>query len=310
LILIRANPEHIQAEMTPEIEQTAGLGPGRDAQMKTITAIALEAGARIMEVYGRGYSVEIKADSSPLTEADLVAEALILERLGSAFPGVPIIAEESVAEGNAPACGERFFLVDPLDGSKEFIARNGEFTVNIALIENAVPVAGVVYAPALKRIWWGKSGSGAWAGNVEDGAIVSPVAISARPVPADGLTLLGSRSHGAEEDDARLKGLDIAQFRTIGSSLKFCLLAEGGADLYPRFGRTMEWDTAAGDAILRAAGGQVVDLSGTPLTYGKRNQAHDSDFANGHFWAIGDGANAGAIVNAGAAQKSRADRAS
>lgn len=258
--------------------------------MGTINAIALEAGALILSIYGREFEVTTKSDASPLTEADTAAEALILDRLGAAFPDVPIIAEEAVANGDAPPCGDRFFLVDPLDGSKEFIARNGEFTVNIALIENGAPVAGVVYAPALKRIWWGSTGRGAFVSQVDNHQLIEPMPITVRPAPPRGLTLVGSRSHGSGEGDPRLNDLSIADFASMGSSLKFCLVAEGGADLYPRFGRTMEWDTAAGDAVLRAAGGQVLDMGGTPLTYGKRNQSHDTDFANTNFWALGDGA--------------------
>lgn len=286
--------------MNEPLQNAANPATGRNDVLDVIKAIALDAGTVIMDVYRRGFSVAIKADSSPLTEADTLAEALIVERLGAGFPDIAVIAEEAVANGHAPACGERFFLVDPLDGSKEFIARNGEFTVNIALIENDMPVAGVVYAPALGRIWWGQDGLGAWAGEVADGVIVSPVRVLVRTTPASGPTLVGSRSHGAEQEDERLKPFATATFATIGSSLKFCLLAEGGADLYPRFSRTMEWDTAAGDAILRAAGGQVLDLSGAPLRYGKRNQGHDSDFANSHFWAIGDSTHADTILRPGA----------
>lgn len=269
--------------------------PERDARLTgefldTIAAIAIAAGARIMEVYGRDFAVALKPDRSPVTEADTLAEALILERLGAAFPDVPVIAEEAVAAGNAPQCGTRFFLVDPLDGSREFIARNGEFTVNIALIEDGAPVAGVVHAPALERVWWGGTAAGAWAGTVRGGAIAARRKISVRSARAGGTRLVGSRSHGGGEGEMAPGGLDVAEFTTVGSSLKFCLVAEGEADLYPRFGRTMEWDTAAGDAILRAAGGQVLDVTGAPLRYGKRDQGHDSDFANARFWAIGDNA--------------------
>lgn len=260
----------------------------REDLLATITAIALDAGEKIMEVYGRDFEVAIKPDESPVTEADTLAEALITERLQAAFPEVTIIAEEAVAEGYAPECGDKFFLVDPLDGSKEFVARNGEFTVNIALIHSGVPVAGVVYAPALGRIWWGAEGLGAWVAEVFNGAIEQTSAIAVRPEPATGVTLVSSRSHGSEGDDDRLTAFNIADCAAVGSSLKFCLVAEGQADLYPRFGRTMEWDTAAGDAVLRAAGGRVLDLSGKPLLYGKRNQADDCDFANCHFWALGD----------------------
>lgn len=253
------------------------------------TEIALAAGEAILSIYKRDFTVRTKADATPVTEADTAAEALIVNRLGALFPSVPIVAEEAVANGASPAPAERFILVDPLDGSKEFIARNGEFTVNIALIEQGVPVAGVVYAPALGRIWWGSRGDGAFAAKVTDHAIAEAVPVSVRAAPQAGLLAVGSRSHDSGRTDARLELLDISNFSTAGSSLKFCLLAEGAADLYPRFGRTMEWDTAAGDAILRAAGGHVIDMAGHPLRYGKRNQPSESDFANCAFWAIGDG---------------------
>lgn len=274
--------------MTPTAQASSASNVEAGAVSDIFNAIALEAGALILSIYGRKFDVTIKSDASPLTEADTAAEALILERLAAEFPDIPVVAEEAVANGNVPECGQRFLLVDPLDGSKEFIARNGEFTVNIALIENGVPVAGVVYAPALKRIWWGASNTGAFVSLVEGQRLVEPVPIVVRGAPSKGLTLVGSRSHGSGEDDPRLNGLTIADFASMGSSLKFCLVAEGGADLYPRFGRTMEWDTAAGDAVLRAAGGRVLDMDGMPLSYGKRNQSHDSDFANTHFWAVGD----------------------
>ncbi|RDE07569.1 3'(2'),5'-bisphosphate nucleotidase CysQ [Pelagibacterium lacus] len=256
-----------------------------------LAAIAIEAGAAILEVYSRGpIAVEEKADSSPLTEADLLAEAIILERLANLFPDIPVIAEEAVANGHLPEVTDTFFLVDPLDGSKEFISRNGEFTVNIARIDNGIPTLGIVYAPALKRIWWGNMEAGSFVSTVEEERIASPLKISTRSLHRQGLTLVGSRSHGSGEGDPRLEGLAIIDHASMGSSLKFCLVAEGNADLYPRFGRTMEWDTAAGDAVLRAAGGAVVDCEAQPLQYGKCNQVHDSDYANPQFWALGDDA--------------------
>ena len=276
--------------MMPIVQSSQSLPSQTEDFAGTFAEIALAAGALILSIYGREFTVETKADSSPLTEADTAAEALIVERLAKTFPNIPVVAEESVANGIIPLLAERFILVDPLDGSKEFIARNGEFTVNIALIENGVPVAGVVYAPALGRIWWGSADGGAFVAAVEDDCRGDHAPLAARTAPHEGLTLVGSRSHGSGEGDPRLDGLTIADFTSVGSSLKFCLLAEGTADLYPRFGRTMEWDTAAGDAILRAAGGRVVDMEGAPIRYGKRDQSHDSDFANTHFWAVGDGA--------------------
>lgn len=271
-----------------------------DVDVDSLLAIALEAGACVMEVYCREFVTEIKADNSPLTEADTVAEALILERLRVAYPAIPIVAEEAAANGHVPRHGSRFFLVDPLDGSREFVSRNGEFTVNIALIENGSPSVGVVYAPALKRIWWGHQQAGAHVGMVENDGVKSPHEIQIRAAPESGLTVVGSRSHGSGEGDARLNDLNIINHVSLGSSLKFCLIAEGQADLYPRFGRTMEWDTAAGDAVLRAAGGLVVDGQGYPLHYGKREQAHESDFANSAFWAFGDGKLLDHILQVGA----------
>ncbi|MBU1175684.1 MAG: 3'(2'),5'-bisphosphate nucleotidase CysQ [Alphaproteobacteria bacterium] len=261
-------------------------------EIATLADIACAAGEKILEIYGTDFAVATKADLSPVTLADTAAEAIITSKLNKAFPGIPVVAEEAVSAGNVPETTARFFLVDPLDGSKEFIARNGEFTVNIALIDKGVPVAGVVYAPAIGRIWWGIDGTGSSSASVVDGnstvaRIVEPTPIAVRPAGI-GLCAVGSRSHGSGEGDPRLSPFAINEFRSAGSSLKFCLLAEGGADIYPRFGRTMEWDTAAGDAILRAAGGRVTCVDGTPLRYGKRNQSGDSDFANPFFFAFGD----------------------
>ena len=261
-----------------------------DANLMTVLVdIAIAAGARIMEIYGRDFEVVTKPDQSPLTEADIAAEALILAGLATHFPDIPVIAEEAVANGEVPDCGARFFLVDPLDGSKEFISRNGEFTVNIALIEDGVPVAGVVYAPALKRIWWGRVGEGAQVAMVEKGCCQTPLAAEIRLPGEEGIVVVGSRSHGDGERKARYGARAVARFMSLGSSLKFCMVAEGQADLYPRNGRTMDWDTAAGDAVLRAAGGIVLGGDGQPMRYGKRNQSHDTDFANGPFVAYGHG---------------------
>ena len=210
---------------------------------------------------------------------------MILHGLERFAPDIPVVAEEAVADGAVPQTGERFFLVDPLDGSKEFISRNGEFTVNIALIEHGAPVMGVVYAPALGRIWWGTVGTGAYAATVRDNALHDPKPVACMPCAGKGMRVVASRSHASPQLDNYLKDIDVADYVPAGSSLKFCLLAEGSADLYPRMGRTMEWDTAAGDAILRAAGGHVATLDDVPLSYGKRNQPDDTDFANPPFVA-------------------------
>lgn len=253
-----------------------------------LNPIALEAGAEIMRLYDNGFAVETKSDASPVTEADRAAEAIILKWLAALTPDIPVVAEEEEAAGRLPDIGQRFFLVDPLDGTKEFISRNGEFTVNIALIENGIPTAGVVYAPALGRIFWGSENTGAFTGEIVNGHIDNTRPIHVRPAPSEGLLAIGSRSHGAQETQDWLKAYKVSDFVSAGSSLKFCLLATGEADIYPRLGRTMEWDTAAGHAVLNAAGGKVTRLDGSPFLYGKRNQPQDTDFANPNFVAFGD----------------------
>lgn len=255
--------------------------------LDVLEKLALAAGKEILDVYNAGPSVTFKNDASPVTEADERAEAIILEGLSKAFPDIPVVAEESVAAGRIPNVeGKSFFLVDPLDGTKEFINKRDDFTVNIALIKEGVPVAGIVYAPAKGVAWTGGNGK---IEKIEvDGSfnVISRKQIGCR-TPTGDLTAVASRSHNSPETEAFLKERGISSTKSVGSSLKFCLVAEGEADVYPRFGRTMEWDTAAGDAVLRAAGGMTVDLDGNPFRYGKTKQAHDSDFANGHFIAWG-----------------------
>jgi len=243
-----------------------------------LVAVARKAGAVILEVYNRDFQTGQKADRSPVTEADTAAEAVILEALARLAPDVPAIAEEQCAKDGVPLdAPRRFFLVDPLDGTKEFIARNGEFTVNIALIEDGRPVLGVVYLPATDACYAGAAGKAER--RLGTGA---PEAIAARPAPSSGLIMAISRSHAdGEVERAKARGLDIAGTIVAGSSLKFCRIAEGAADLYPRFGTTMEWDTAAGQAVLEAAGGRVETVEGEPLRYGK------SGFRNPHFIAFG-----------------------
>jgi 3'(2'), 5'-bisphosphate nucleotidase len=234
---------------------------------RTITGLALEAGARIMEVYRSGeLGVEAKADASPVTAADLAADRIIGAGLADAFPDIPAVTEEASATGH-----RRFFLVDPLDGTKEFVRRQGEFTVNIALIEDGRPVAGVVYAPAKGRLWATRDG-GAVEAAVEDHAVVagSDRAIRVSAPDNAGLVVIASKSHRDKATDDYIAGFEVAAFKSAGSSLKFCLLAAGEADFYPRLGRTMEWDTAAGHAVLRAAGGIVLRHDDrTELRYGK-----------------------------------------
>lgn len=242
-----------------------------------LTPLIRDAGQVIMDIYATDFDVTQKGDDSPVTQADQRAEDVILAGLAKIIPGVPVVAEEAVAAGKIPEVGEYFFLVDPLDGTKEFISRNGEFTVNIALIRAGRPVLGLVYAPAIGRLFTGAEGVGAW---LEDAAGRRP--IRCRAVPAEGLTVVASRSHGDETAlDAFLAGRKVASRTNAGSSLKLCLVAAGEADVYPRLGRTMEWDIAAGDAVLRAAGGKVSTLAGADLGYGKPG------WDNPHFAASG-----------------------
>jgi 3'(2'), 5'-bisphosphate nucleotidase len=240
--------------------------------------LARDAGALIMEIYAGGFEVRDKRDASPVTEADERAEVVLVEGLRRLMPGVPIVAEEQMARGHTPTEPlTSFWLVDPLDGTKEFINRNGEFTVNLALIQEGRPVLGVVYAPALGRLFAGAAGLGSVE---EEAGVRRPIRV--RPVPEEGLTVVESRSHADSAGmTAFLRGRNVSAFKSAGSSLKFCLVAAGEADVYPRLGRTMEWDTAAGHAILLASGGSVQDMAGTALRYGKPG------FENPHFVALG-----------------------
>ena len=233
--------------------------------MPKVIALAEQAGAVILEHYHGGTTVALKADASPVTAADEAGEAVILAGLRELTPGVPIVAEEAVAKGEIPDVGQGpFWLVDPLDGTKEFISKNGEFTVNIGLIEGRQPILGVVLAPAKGLAWWGSMGQGACR---REGGAVSQIRV--RPRPAQAAVAVASRSHRDAETDAWLAVEGITDTVSAGSSLKFCLVAEGKADVYPRFGPTMEWDTAAGHAVLRAAGGRVLTTGGEPFLYVK-----------------------------------------
>ncbi len=250
-----------------------------------LVSLALKAGAAAMKIYAREIVADAKADASPVTEADRLGEEIILAGLASVAPDVPVLAEESAAAGVIPeTLGSRFFLVDPLDGTKEFISKTGEFTVNIALIGNGAPVIGVVYAPAINKLYAGEP-NGAWRAAVDAKGQIGPrQPIRVRAAPEGGLVAVASRSHRSPETDAYLDTLAVADFTAAGSSLKFCLVAEGAADVYPRFGRTMEWDTGAGQAVLEAAGGSVLTHpEGQPLRYGKRQRGFD----NPHFIAWG-----------------------
>jgi 3'(2'),5'-bisphosphate nucleotidase len=255
---------------------------------RNLIKTALAGGRAVMAVYAGDFAVDWKNDDTPVSAADRQAEDIIVAMLARAFPDIPIVAEEAVAAGRVPEFGKEFFLVDPLDGTKEFIRRNGEFTVNIGLIENGVPVAGVVLAPALKRIYVAADGR-ALAGSIDaDCSKVANLAATSVRKLQNAPVAVASRSHLTPETEAALKKAGAVERRSIGSSLKFCLVAEGEADFYPRLGSTMEWDTAAGDAVLRAAGGKVTTTGGAPLTYGKTQVAGMRDFENPFFYAVGD----------------------
>ena len=259
--------------------------PDPAALTATLCEIALRAGQEILAVYASDFTVRGKADASPVTEADTRAERIILEGLGECAPGIPVVAEESAAAGEIPdVAGRPFFLVDPLDGTWEFIGRNGEFTVNVALIEDGVPTVGVVHLPALDETFWTAGDGVAWrtrggagrigrAGGTGIAGAAAGAAGGAERIacrrPGAALVAIASRSHRDFETDHFLERFEIAEIVSAGSSLKFCRIAEGAADLYPRLGRTMEWDVAAGHAILSAAGGSVETMDGAPLTYGK-----------------------------------------
>jgi 3'(2'), 5'-bisphosphate nucleotidase len=230
-----------------------------------LAVAAREAGEAILHIVRRGFEVESKQDTSPVTAADRAAELVILAALARAAPGVPVIAEEQVAAGHIPAHDEIYFLVDPLDGTKEFIRGGDDYTVNIGLIERGVPRLGVVYAPATGRLHGGCVGEGAW---LEEGEGRVPIATRSR---GEEVTAVASKSH---LNQATIDYLEAAVgtcgYVSIGSSLKFCILAEGQADIYPRAAPTSEWDTAAGHAVLLAAGGLVDGPDGEALRYGKR----------------------------------------
>jgi 3'(2'), 5'-bisphosphate nucleotidase len=245
--------------------------------------IASEAGKVIMAIYSPTLKVETKKDNSPVTAADAAAERVIQQRLTEIIPGVPVVAEESFdakANGSAPA---RFILVDPLDGTREFITGSHEFTVNIALVENGKPVVGVVYAPALNQMY--VAGADAWRAEVRPGEPLpkrdAMQKLATRPYPAEGLRAMASRSHLDAESEALLKKLQVGTFKSAGSSLKFCWIAQGDGDIYPRLAPTMEWDTAAGQAVLTAAGGCVTGRDGSPFRYGKVGFRNDGFVAWG-----------------------------
>ena len=248
--------------------------------LEAVSAIARDAGRAILAVYDRGdFLVERKSDNSPLTEADRAAHDVISRGLAKLGGGLPILSEEAAAADRATRSRwTRYWLVDPLDGTKEFVKRNGEFTVNIALVDSHRAVLGVVYAPVLDRMYSGAISLGAW--RADGAAAPRPIAVRAAATP---LRVVGSRSHPSPELAAYLAGLPPYEITDMGSSLKICLVAEGAADLYPRLGPTSEWDTAAAQAILESAGGRMIDLAGRPLRYNSKD-----DLLNPHFVAFGD----------------------
>lgn len=262
------------------------LGAGElDRLALAFAAIASDAGVVVMDVYNSDFETRHKEDRSPVSDADERAEEIILERLARLLPGVPVLAEEQAARAGIGEMAGTFLLVDPVDGTREFIQRKGDFTVNIALIEAGRTTAGCVFAPARKDMYLG--GATAFAARGFDAG--TPVsrdglrAIATRPVPAEGMTAVMSASHLDPDTQAFVDRQKIASRRSIGSSLKFCLVATGEADVYPRWGPTMEWDTAAGHAVLSAAGGVVLTPDGAPFLYGKA----DRGYLNGPFIAWG-----------------------
>ena len=235
----------------------------------------LAAGALEMGYFKTGLAIETKADRSPVTVADRAAEAIILDALAAVLPGVPVVAEEAFADGARPSLGDRFVLVDALDGTKQFISGHREFTINIALIIGGQPVFGLVFAPALNDFLVTAGPGQALRATLDPNAAIAsldaagPAPIRVRTPPAEGLTALQSRSRNLDVSNTFLEAFKIAGRRRLGSSYKFCLIAAGEADIYPQLGDTREWDTAAGQAVLTAAGGTVTTLAGSPLVYGK-----------------------------------------
>lgn len=246
--------------------------------LDSVVAVAIEAGDVIMDIYARDdHGATLKADASPLTLADRAAHDCIVARLERLSPDIPILSEEAESIAfDARSRWRRYWIVDPLDGTKEFLKRNGEFTVNIALIEDGRPIAGVVHAPALSTTYWASAEGGAWRRGADG---TNRIVVS--DYRASGLLVVASRSHAGALMPRFLEALGNPPCVSKGSSLKFCLVAEGSANLYPRFGPTMEWDVAAAHAVVNAAGGSISDLEGRPLTYNK------PDLHNPHFVVCG-----------------------
>jgi 3'(2'), 5'-bisphosphate nucleotidase len=272
--MLQANKESVGSSMEMK---------ARDELALELGTIVSKAGEVIMAARASGVGARRKPDGSPVCDADTQAEQLILARLAALMPGVTVVAEESFAPHRAGLLPERFFLVDPLDGTREFLAGHQDFTVNIALIGNGEPIAGAICAPALDRIYL--AGATAFRADRAHGSPLADAlrAIAVTPVPDAGLRAVASRSHMNAATEAWLRQRGVAQLQRAGSALKFCLIAGGDADVYPRLAPTMEWDTAAGHAILNAAGGCVIGLDGSPLRYGKSH----AGFKNEGFIAWG-----------------------
>jgi len=265
----------------PESAEMPDHSPSRpDALLPPVLEAVAAAGTAILEVYAAGHEVEFKADESPITRADRAAHEILATRLAAITSAIPVLSEEAEASHAFGVRGawREFWLVDPLDGTREFISHNGEFTVNVALVRDHRPVLGVVAAPALGLTYYAAEGVGAF--RRQDGAEAEPIHVRAA---ADPLVVVGSRSHRGDSLDGLLARLGTHELRPMGSALKFCLVAEGSADFYPRLGPTSEWDTAAAQAVLEMAGGAVTTLDGQPLRYNQRET-----LLNPHFIAFGD----------------------
>jgi 3'(2'), 5'-bisphosphate nucleotidase len=257
---------------------------GREQLLDAMVEAAVAAGFVVWDHFCRGSMVEYKSDSSPVTDADKAAELVIFAALRAVAREIPIVAEEEAAAGRVPTVGATFFLVDPLDGTKEFIKRATDFTVNIGLIEDGIPTMGAVYAPALGTVYWGDYWSKqAWRAQQPPHSARGVAELIRVREPRNPPCAVASKSHSTPETEAWLAHAGVGERVSIGSSLNFVLVASGDADVYPRPAPTMEWDTAAGDAVLRAAGGRVLDLDGRPLVYGKERFFNPGFVATGSY---------------------------
>jgi len=259
------------------------MGLSIDFDTDAVISLAQEAGKKILSIYSQGFDVYEKTDKSPLTEADLLSHKTITEGLAQITPGIPVLSEESSKDEISNRLSwEPYWLIDPLDGTKEFVKRNGEFTVNIALIHKHEPVFGVVHAPVIEVTYWGGRGFGAH--KIQDNKS-NVIHIRKRPCDTSEWKIVGSRSHQSDEFKSFIEKYPSAQIISMGSSLKLCLVAEGAADLYPRLGLTSEWDTAASQAVVEAAGGQVLKM---PEMTSLRCNENESSLLNPHFLVCGD----------------------